>query len=348
MPSIIVQDVNGDSRVLGSKPYPYEDILKRNIVELPSLLPLEAVSDEPVSHMTIGEEWPAGTGRADIVLIGSDAVLTIVETKLSRNPEARREVIAQLLEYAAYLSEWTIFEIQHRADEFFRSQEPSFDQALETFLGDSGTEEGTDSFKSKIEQNLRQGRIRLIVAVDEVGEQIQKIVTFVNSYSSFELYLLQIASYEDSHSRRIFVPSLYGYARKISTTRTRVEWNWEKFKTELGWSEEEVDGAQRLIRRLESVSQSWQPEARFYRGGMSVYCYDRYVYGAEVSRKRGLELWFRLEQSPRLDLPADVRSRKTKYYLFLSGKLDSLDDAQLHRLCEAALKELGLEPPSHE
>jgi hypothetical protein len=351
MPSIIVRDHNGESRVLASKPFSYEDILKRNIAELPRLVPLETVSDEAVSYLTIGDEWPAGTGRADIVLVGSDGILTIVETKLSRNPEARREVVAQLLEYAAYLSEWTIFEIQQRAEEFFRSDKchpehrgRPFDQVLETFLENSGTDEGINSFKGKIEQNLRQGRIRLIVAVDEVGEQAQKIVTFVNSYSSFDIYLLQISAFEDSDGRRIFVPSLYGYARKVATTGERIQWDWGKYETELGWSEEQVQRAQDLQGKLEAVSKGWQPQTRLNPSWITVYCLGKAVFGVQLFKKRGLELWFRLEHQPDVALPPAVILRQTKGYLYLGGKLESLDEHQLRPLCEASLRQVGLEP----
>jgi hypothetical protein len=346
MPSIIVQDADGDARVLPSKPFAYEDILQRHIADLPSLISLETVADEPISFMTIGAEWPVGMGRADIVLIGSDGVLTIVETKLSRNPESRREVIAQLLEYAAYLSEWTIYEVQSRAEEFFQSDKcpreyrnKTLDELLDDFLQDSV--DSVDSFKGQIEQNLRQGRMRLIVAVDEVGEQAQKIVTFLNSYSSFDIYLLQVAEHEDKGGRRIFVPSLFGYARKVATTRVRVEWDWDKYRDELGWSEHQVRDAQGFLERLESVSREWQPERRLHQGWISVRCLAREMFGVQVFKKRGLELWFKLQDWQEA-LPSGVEPRQTKEYLYLSKNLDSVSDDLLCRLAEASLRQAGL------
>src|SRR6266536_4891131 len=102
-----------------------------------------------------------------------------------------------------------------RAEEFFQTDKAfpdhrgkTVNEVLRLFLED--TDEAVESFKGKVEHNLRQGRIRLIVAVDEVSEQAQKIITFVNSYSAFDIYLLQITAYPDE-GRTIFVPSLYGY-----------------------------------------------------------------------------------------------------------------------------------------
>ena len=298
MASIIIQDLNGDSRVLQSKPFPYEDVLQRNIAELPSLVALDMVIDEPVSHQTVGLEWTVGSGRADIILVGSDALLTVIETKLNRNPEARREVIAQILEYAAYLSEWTIVEIQHRADDFIQSDDcpaayrgTSFDQVLQSLLDQSGNDASVNSFKSDIEQNLRQGRMRLVVAVDEVGEQAQKIVSFVNAYSSFDIYLLQVSVFEDAQRGRIFAPSLHGYARKMQTSRVRVNWNWEMYESELSWTADQIQRSQELVGQLEAISAAWNKETRFHPGWISVRCFGKEAFGVQVSKKRGLELW---------------------------------------------------------
>lgn len=346
MPSIIVRDQGKAGRVLKSTPYSYEDILQRNVSELPNLVPLEAVTDEAVLHVTIGVEWPAGTGAADVILIGSDAVLTIVETKLKRNPEARREVIAQLLEYAAYITEWTIYEIQRRADDFLKSEQctsdfrdKSFNEILQSFAEES--DETVESFKGKVEQNLRQGRVRLIVAVDEVGEHAQKIVNFVNSYSSFDLYLLQISSYEDSDGRQIFVPSLFGYARKVSPTRQRVQWNWDKYQSELGWTAEQVDIARLLNDRL--VSNPWQAEWRFNRGWTTFYVGGKALYGVTKSNARGVELWFRLDTKPDQLPPAIRPHSRGKGYVYLGGRFEDLTEEHLHRICRSSMTFSGIE-----
>src|SRR5579885_1114067 len=47
--------------------------------------------------------WIPGIGSADIVGVGSDGSITIVECKLRANPEIRREVVGQLLAYAGSL-----------------------------------------------------------------------------------------------------------------------------------------------------------------------------------------------------------------------------------------------------
>jgi hypothetical protein len=49
------------------------------------------------------KERSVGVGNLDVLLLSESGRIGIVETKLAYNPEARREVLAQLLEYALYL-----------------------------------------------------------------------------------------------------------------------------------------------------------------------------------------------------------------------------------------------------
>ncbi len=43
-------------------------------------------------------------GYIDVLCIDGDGVLTVIETKLARNSQIRREVVGQVLEYVAQLS----------------------------------------------------------------------------------------------------------------------------------------------------------------------------------------------------------------------------------------------------
>jgi hypothetical protein len=50
-------------------------------------------------------EFAIDTGSIDVLLLSSYGRIGIVETKLSYNPQARREVVAQLMDYALALKE---------------------------------------------------------------------------------------------------------------------------------------------------------------------------------------------------------------------------------------------------
>ena len=79
--------------------FPSEEKLHDLVAEAPSLLPL---SGDPTVVM-LGREVGLGPGWADLIAVESDGRLVVIEIKLSRNSEAKRKVVAQVLTYAAYL-----------------------------------------------------------------------------------------------------------------------------------------------------------------------------------------------------------------------------------------------------
>ena len=344
MAKIVIQDTSKTGKLLDSIAFGYEEELKRYIIEHPSLLQLDSVTDDHVEHITVGEEWYMGPGRADIVLLGSDAVLTVVETKLKRNPEARRAVIAQVIEYGAYVSEWTVGELQEEMETFLGSGKcpkalrgKNLDEAIGALLGNASGSEDARGFLARVEQNLRAGQLRLIVAVDEVGEEAQKIVTFVNSFSTFDLFLLKISEYHDEGTT-ILVPQLMGYARKVRSTAPRTRWTWELL--EESWDQSYIDAARSAAERFQSVLDDLSPEIRLYGSGFTAVVHDGWkLFGGELSTKHGAELWFWTPKDPDLPLPAGVERRRTTKYLYLSGDVDSLIDETWRSLCDESMRQ---------
>ena len=52
-------------------------------------------------------EIETGAGPADILYLTPSGQVVVVETKLWRNPEARREVVGQILDCARQLTGWS-------------------------------------------------------------------------------------------------------------------------------------------------------------------------------------------------------------------------------------------------
>ena len=72
--------------------------------------------------------------------------------------------------------------------------------------------------------------MRLVIAVDELNEPLRATVTFLNSHSEFDFLLLQLSSFEESKSRKVLIPLVFGYTPKTGTGgRTRPPWDIERF-----------------------------------------------------------------------------------------------------------------------
>src|SRR6266853_4456842 len=84
----------------------YQECALQEVIDRwPSILPITDFYPSVEGVCSLGREIPipvadGAEGYIDNLLVTDDAHLVIVETKLWRNPEALREVIAQALQYS--------------------------------------------------------------------------------------------------------------------------------------------------------------------------------------------------------------------------------------------------------
>src|SRR5207247_10396606 len=84
-----------------------ESWLQRLLFRHPELLPVTELDSEFTPLRAVAREVRTGVGPIDLLLASPSGFLTIVETKLHRNPQARREVFAQTLDYCKQLADWS-------------------------------------------------------------------------------------------------------------------------------------------------------------------------------------------------------------------------------------------------
>lgn len=116
--TLFIEALNGNASVTkmeqihltknGSQVSAYDEAwLQQLIMSHPNLLPLDQIEPAFASAVPICIELPSSSGFLDNLLITPTGNIILIECKLWRNPEARREVIAQIIDYANALSTWT-------------------------------------------------------------------------------------------------------------------------------------------------------------------------------------------------------------------------------------------------
>ena len=80
--------------------------------EHPECLPVTEIDPVFVSPVSVCRELNTMAGPIDNLLITPSGLPIIVECKLWRNPEGRREVVGQILDYAKELSRWSSSDLQ--------------------------------------------------------------------------------------------------------------------------------------------------------------------------------------------------------------------------------------------
>src|SRR5581483_6602945 len=71
------------------------------------LLPVDQIEPAFNPLVPICTELPTGRGNVDCLLVTPAGDLALIEGKLWRNSEARREVVAQIIDYAREMSGWS-------------------------------------------------------------------------------------------------------------------------------------------------------------------------------------------------------------------------------------------------
>lgn len=165
-PDAISHDDKGAAQAANGLVFVKEDELRDRIVESPSEIP---EIDEPAAAAK-EVAIPPAIGRADVVVVGADGVITIVECKLEGNPSSHGSVIGQALSYAAGLRGLSYEKFRKRFEEGAAS-------LTKPFEGDSSWNEAW--FKRRVEQNLKTGSFRLTIALDQMPPALQHTLAFL-------------------------------------------------------------------------------------------------------------------------------------------------------------------------
>ncbi len=215
------------------QPYEAEAVLQRLLADYPNLLAGDQ-DDEPRRRWLLvqrelgiaGEEDGSDRWSIDHLFLDQDGVPTLVEVKRSSDTRLRREVVGQLLDYAANASAfWSVEKI--RAAFETRLGDPSEAAAsLETLLGG---EEDPERVWTSVGVNLKAGKLRLIFVADEIPSELRRIVEFLNEQMNrTEVLALEVRQYvEQGGTRLTLVPRLIGETQAArqakGTTAPRVK-----------------------------------------------------------------------------------------------------------------------------
>src|SRR5436853_255968 len=160
-PGIFLIQSNGELLEMNEQPYDSESVLQKLLADYPSLLAGNQINPRaPRRWLFIERESgvPSKEGggarfSADHLFLDQDAVPTIVEVKRSTNKEIRRQVVGQMLDYAANAVEhWPVPYMRERFALTCKECGLDPDEKLSEFLGaDSDPEE----FWAKADRNLR-------------------------------------------------------------------------------------------------------------------------------------------------------------------------------------------------
>lgn len=231
---------NGSLDPLVEEPFSTEDELQALLADHPELLDSEQIRPgNPRRWLLITREKgvaesPDTSARwsVDHLIVDQDAVPTLVEVKRGSNSQIRREVVGQMLEYAAHAANtWTADELRQTFEESATSSGIEPDEKLGELL-DEDDDTDANQFWEKVATNLTATRLRLLFVADEIPDELERIVMFLNDQMrNVEVLAVEIKQFKGQHSQTL-VPRVIGRiadSSQSSSSRGRSRLSRESF-----------------------------------------------------------------------------------------------------------------------
>jgi len=354
--------VKGDDQLvrMDEQPYDSEDLLQELLAKYPNLLAGDQMdSARPRRWLLIkreaelaSEEDGASRWSVDHLFLDQDGIPTIVEVKRSSDTRIRREVVGQMLDYAANaVVYWPIGKIRAMFESHCEAAGKNHEQELTNFLAGDGDAE---KFWSQVKTNFEAGRIRLLFVADEIPAELRRIVEFLNDQmKSAEVLAVEIKQFT-GQGLKTLVPRVIGQTAEAERAKSSggnrgEQWTEEKFFSELenNCGASAAQAAKQILEWSKPRFQSfyWGRGVRagsfapfFIQGNIDFPSFAVWTYGTvEIyfqhlknrpvfsSENKRLELLRKLNSIPGVSIPENTLSKRPNFSLGLLQDEKSLE-----------------------
>lgn len=193
-----------------------EDWLENLIASHPEILPFDQIDPGFVDAVSICTQLPIGGNSLDNFLITGKGDIVLVECKLWRNPEARRQVIGQILDYASEIATWDYEQL----DTAVRRAKPTpgllkDSRLFERVRNTDGLDE--HRFVDAVSRNLKRGRFLLLVVGDGIRQGVTSIAEFLQQHAGlhFDHGLAEMAVFPLPNGGYIVQPRVLAVTERV-------------------------------------------------------------------------------------------------------------------------------------
>lgn len=218
----------------------FQNLLSR----FPELLVGDQINpQEPRRWVLVKREQPIATNEegaslwsVDHLFLDQDGIPTLVEVKRQTDSRIRREVVGQMLDYAANcMTYWSIDMLQSGFEKTCALANRVSDEVLGDILKPGQT---PADFWDRVKTNLEADRIRLLFVADNIPTELKRIVEFLNrQMNPAEVLAIELRQYTDGAGTRTIVPMVYGQTQNAVSRKAagaqRQTWDRESFLEDL-------------------------------------------------------------------------------------------------------------------
>lgn len=184
----------------------------------------ELISDQDGALLLIRREQPIsdreeGSGRwsLDHLFVTRSGVPVLVELKRAVDTRLRREVIGQMLDYAANgVAYWHGGRISESfaATMAEHGRDPEIE--LSTFLGGASD---AQQFWEQVDANFVAGRIKMVFVADTIPRELARIVEFLNEQMKADVRAVELSWFESEGGVTALTPRVIGETERAQTEK---------------------------------------------------------------------------------------------------------------------------------
>ena len=346
---ILLRNQNEDNwQLVESASYNQEKELHHLLADSPGLIATDEIRPDSGPLVLTIREFGLQVGSIDLLAFSTRGDIAVIECKLASNAEIKRKVIGQVLDYGAHLWEMQYEDLDEKVRE--REGESLADLMHDAVQSAEWDEEG---FRSNVADALASGNFMLIIVVDEINDELSRIVSFMNvcGNPSFDFAALEMRRFQSGESEML-VPRVFGPVRTKQSkpkTETRRKWDEDSFFLELEtrFSAVEVGVAKQILdwAYKNSTRVSWGQGARngsyvpilnyndIEHQLFAVYTYSAvemyfqwYQYKAPFDDEgKRIELLQKLNAIDKVDIPAEGIGRRPSISLTVLAEEGSVE-----------------------
>lgn len=186
---IYIRNASGELESVDEKRFETEEKLEALVAQHPELLAGDQMHpDDPLRWILIKPQMGIEGWAVDLLLLDQYARPTLVEVKRGENRENRRDVVGQMLDYAATSAGvWSEQDIRR----IFEENSDNPDSKIRNLIGEDD-ESDVGAFWEQVATNLAANRMRLLFVADEIPTELERVVKFLNEQTRDNLEVLAV------------------------------------------------------------------------------------------------------------------------------------------------------------
>jgi hypothetical protein len=218
---------------VGSQHLYTEDFIQKLIDSRPDILPIHDLLPGARDLYSLGREirvdvggryGGAKDGLIDNLLVTDDGHWVVVETKLWRNPESVREVVAQTLQYGMAVSELSPHAFEERLRRSHHkgtrlAEGDTVAQHIRNLPRDKSSGALADDFEESCDRFRVAGEILLVIVADRIQPSAERFVEWMNKEvgsAPYKLGLVELCLYDLPEGGQIVIPRTLLRTREAS------------------------------------------------------------------------------------------------------------------------------------